>query len=99
MIESSVIKRDYFYRHARLKTDATMREMVRKKEEEFQISLEEIKLQKIVDLTYVLCSERMRCTSEKHDMHQSFEVQNMSQFISKNVGLKLQPENSITSFC
>ncbi|XP_033220047.1 uncharacterized protein LOC117174789 [Belonocnema kinseyi] len=65
-------------RHDRLKTDATMREMIRKKEEELQISLEQFKLQKIVDLTYVLCSERMRCTSEKHEMRQSFDVQTKS---------------------
>lgn len=48
--------------------------MIKQKEEEFRIKSHEFELQKIADLTYILCSERMRCNSEKHEIHQNFEV-------------------------
>ncbi|XP_046734956.1 uncharacterized protein LOC124404667 [Diprion similis] len=57
------------------KTDVKMKEMERNKNEALQVQRHELEMQNFADVTYVLCLERMRASSEKHAIHLGFEKQ------------------------
>ncbi|XP_048506265.1 uncharacterized protein LOC105688533 [Athalia rosae] len=57
------------------KIDAEIREMDRRKNESLQIQRTELEMQNFADITYILCLERMRSSSEKDSMHVCFEKQ------------------------
>lgn len=53
-----------------------MKSFEQKNAEEMYAQRRELELQNMADASYILCAERMRCSTEKHALHQRFEVNN-----------------------
>ncbi|XP_015517860.2 uncharacterized protein LOC107222853 [Neodiprion lecontei] len=73
--ENMVADFNEIIRRERAKTDVKMKEMERNKNEALQVQRHELEMQNFADVTYVLCLERMRASSEKHAIHLGFEKQ------------------------
>ena len=64
----------FICRRERGKAEATMKTFDQKKADEMLAQRRELEMQNMADAAYILCTERLRCSSEKHTMHQCFEV-------------------------
>ncbi|XP_046608481.1 uncharacterized protein LOC124299349 [Neodiprion virginianus] len=80
--ENMVADFNEIIRRERAKTDVKMKEMERNKNEALQVQRHELEMQNFADVTYVLCLERMRASSEKHAIHLGFEYDEHTNFVA-----------------